>query len=141
MKVTQWKLDKRGKRYYHCTIADTTVVINVSMTTPWYIMDQLQNWASLLQDHIDKLPLSSEQMKEFQKKSLYRQVEIINETHPVYILYFHDIWCFCRWQTYTEPGDELDNGLGSSPTKRTSRTVVEAEEELEPAPDGVLARN
>ena len=104
-------------------------------------MDQLQNWASLLQDHIDKLPLSSEQMKEFQKKSLYRQVEIINETHPVYILYFHDIWCFCRWQTYTEPGDELDNGLGSSPTKRTSRTVVEAEEELEPAPDGVLARN
>merc|ERR1719410_3206793 len=80
-------------------------------------MDQLQNWASLLQDHIDKLPLSSEQMKEFQKKSLY------------------------RWQTYTEPGDELDNGLGSSPTKRTSRTVVEAEDELEPAPDGVLARN
>ena len=51
---------------------DTTVVINVSMTTPWNIMDQLQNWASMLQDHIDKLPLSSEQMMEFQKKSLYR---------------------------------------------------------------------
>ena len=42
------------------------------MTTPWNIMDQLQNWASMLQDHIDKLPLSSEQMMEFQKKSLYR---------------------------------------------------------------------
>ena len=53
-------------------VTDTTVVINVSMTTPWYIMDQLQNWASLLQDHIDKLPLTSEQMMEFQKKSLYR---------------------------------------------------------------------
>ena len=84
--VTQRMLDKRGKRYYHCTIADTTVVINVSMTTPWYIMDQLQNWASLLQDHIDKLPLSSEQMKEFQKKSLYRRVEIIN-TSCVYSLF------------------------------------------------------
>jgi len=96
---------------------DTTVVINVSMTTPWYIMDQLQNWASLLQDHIDKLPLTSEQMMEFQKKSLY------------------------RWQTYTEPGDEIENGLGSSPTKRTSRTIVESGDELDPAPEGVLARN
>jgi len=96
---------------------DTTVVINVSMTTPWNIMDQLQNWASMLQDHIDKLPLSSEQMMEFQKKSLY------------------------RWQTYTEPGDEIESGLGSSPTKRTSRTVLEAGDELEPAPEGVLARN
>jgi len=97
---------------------DTTVVINVSMTTPWYIMDQLQNWASLLQDHIDKLPLTSEQMMEYQKKSLY------------------------RWQTYTEPGDEIDNGLGSSPTKRTSRTLLESgADEVDPVPEGVLTRN
>ena len=46
-----------------------------------------------------------------------------------------------RWQTYTEPGDEIDNGLGSSPTKRTSRTIVESGDELDPAPEGVLARN
>ena len=46
-----------------------------------------------------------------------------------------------RWQTYTEPGDEIESGLGSSPTKRTSRTVLEAGDELEPAPEGVLARN
>ena len=29
--------------------SDTTVLLCVSMTTPWNIMDQLQNWASLLQ--------------------------------------------------------------------------------------------
>ena len=46
------------------------------MTTPWNIMDQLQNWASLLQDHIHKLPLSSEQMMEYQKKTLYRLVKL-----------------------------------------------------------------
>jgi hypothetical protein len=28
---------------------DTTVLLCVSMTNPWNIMDQLQNWASLLQ--------------------------------------------------------------------------------------------
>ena len=45
-----------------------------------------------------------------------------------------------RWQTYTEPGDDVDN-LGTSPTKRTSRTIIESGDELDPAPEGVLARN
>ena len=31
--------------------------------------------------------------------------------------------------------------MGSSPTKRTSRTIVESGDELDPAPEGVLARN
>ena len=43
--------------------SDTTVLINVAMTTPWNMMDQLQNWASLLQDHIDKLRLTAEQVQ------------------------------------------------------------------------------
>ena len=34
---------------------DTTVLLCVAMTTPWNIMDQLHNWATLLHDHIDKL--------------------------------------------------------------------------------------
>jgi dynein light intermediate chain 1 len=96
---------------------DTTVLINVSMTTPWNMMDQLQNWASLLQDHIDKLKLTAEQVKQLQAGS------------------------WRRWQTYTEPGDEQE---ASSPTKRTSRTVPGGEplqEELEPLPEGTLARN
>ena len=29
--------------------SDTTVLLCVSMTTPWNIMDQLQNWATVLQ--------------------------------------------------------------------------------------------
>jgi dynein light intermediate chain 1 len=29
--------------------SDTTVLLCVAMTNPWNIMDQLQNWASLLQ--------------------------------------------------------------------------------------------
>lgn len=96
---------------------DTTVVINVSMTAPWNVMDQLQNWASLLQDHIDKLPISAEQMQEYQRRSLY------------------------RWQTYTEPGDEIESSLGGSPTKRPSRTVLDSGDELEPTPEGTLSRN
>ena len=39
------------------------------MTTPWNIMDQLHNWATLLHDHIDKLTLSAEETKRLQNES------------------------------------------------------------------------
>lgn len=99
--------------------SDTTVLLCVSMTTPWNIMDQLQNWASLLQDHIDKLPLSGEDIKRYQLES------------------------WRRWQDYIEPGDEQE--LASSPTKKGRGGLVmgegEAEPELDPLPEGTLARN
>jgi len=41
----------------------------VAMTTPWNIMDQLQNWAIILQDHIDKLALSAEKTKQLKNES------------------------------------------------------------------------
>ncbi|XP_023345071.1 cytoplasmic dynein 1 light intermediate chain 1 isoform X2 [Eurytemora carolleeae] len=95
--------------------ADTTVLLCVSMTTPWNIMDQLQNWASLLQDHIDKLPLSGEEVKKYQTET------------------------WQRWQEYTEPGDEQEV---ASPTKRgRGLGEVEGEPDLEPLPEGTLARN
>ena len=50
---------------------DTTVLLCVAMTTPWNIMDQLQNWATLLHDHIDKLTLSAEETKQLQNESEY----------------------------------------------------------------------
>jgi hypothetical protein len=50
------------------TFPDTLVILTVSMTTPWAMLDQLREWASLLQDHIDKLPLSAEAIREYQHK-------------------------------------------------------------------------
>ena len=44
-------------------------VFTVSMTTPWNIMHQLQTWASMLQDHMDKLALSAERTKALQRES------------------------------------------------------------------------
>jgi len=48
---------------------DATVALVASMTAPWAIMDQLQNWATLLQDHIDGLALSAEKTKQLQNES------------------------------------------------------------------------
>lgn len=33
------------------------MILTVSMTTPWGILEQLQHWASVLADHLDKLKL------------------------------------------------------------------------------------
>merc|ERR1719322_1761932 len=93
------------------------------MTTPWNIMDQLQNWATLLHDHIDKLTLSAEETKRLQNENIR------------------------RWQSYTEPGDETDTG---SPSKRVSRNMdqsfserlnIGVDDDLLPLSEDTLARN
>lgn len=53
------------------TFPHTTVVFVVAMTTPWSLLEQLENWASTLQDHIDKLNIPSDQMQEFRMKCKY----------------------------------------------------------------------
>lgn len=50
------------------TYSDVTIMFVVSMTTPWNILDQLQSWAAILQDHIDKLKISSHDLEEYRNK-------------------------------------------------------------------------
>lgn len=40
------------------TFPHSLVIFTVAMTTPWGILEQLQNWAAVLGDHIDKLDLT-----------------------------------------------------------------------------------
>lgn len=50
------------------TYQDTMVMFVVSMTTPWNILDQLHSWAAILQDHIDKLNISSHELEEYRNR-------------------------------------------------------------------------
>ena len=50
------------------TYSSTLLMLTVSITTPWAMLDQLREWASLIQDHIDKLPFSAEAIREYQHK-------------------------------------------------------------------------
>ncbi|XP_065352686.1 cytoplasmic dynein 1 light intermediate chain 2 isoform X3 [Cloeon dipterum] len=97
------------------TFPDTMIMFSVSMTSPWAMLDQLQNWATILQDHIDKLNLSADFIQE-RKQSVLK-----------------------RWQEYMEPGDELE---ASSPMRHSTRTLEDdlLDEEL-PLGEGTLTRN
>ncbi|KAG1675117.1 Cytoplasmic dynein 1 light intermediate chain 2 [Nymphon striatum] len=77
------------------SIKNSLIMLVVPMNQPWHIMESLDNWAAVLQEHINRLKLSpddaNEQQQHFVKK----------------------------FQSYTEPGDELDSGA-TSPMKRTA---------------------
>ncbi|XP_063239700.1 cytoplasmic dynein 1 light intermediate chain 2 [Bacillus rossius redtenbacheri] len=93
----------------------TLVLLVVAMTTPWGVLQQLQSWAAVLEDHVDRLGLSADQLQDARRK------------------------CARRWQDYAEPGDELDQG---SPLRRTSRCLEDdAEAFALPLGEGVLTRN
>ncbi|KAJ8953663.1 hypothetical protein NQ314_007270, partial [Rhamnusium bicolor] len=98
------------------TFQNTLVILTVAMTTPWGILEQLQHWASVLADHLDKLKLDVDVRQN-------RRQHIIK-----------------MWLDYVEPGDELDP---ASPMKRSSRNLGDEEEDFDgsPLPEGTLTNN
>ena len=51
------------------TLANSLALFVVDMSRPWSIMESLQKWASVLRDHVDKLKISPEHMRELEQKS------------------------------------------------------------------------
>lgn len=51
---------------------NVTVMLCVSMTQPWQIMDSLNSWATILRKHCESLKLSADQRKEWEQKGLWR---------------------------------------------------------------------
>lgn len=99
------------------TFQHTLVILTVTMTAPWSILEQLQHWAAVLADHLDKLKLDMD-------------VRQNRRQHVIKV-----------WQEYVEPGDELDP---ASPMKRSSRNFGEGEDALDEhtsLPEGTLTNN
>lgn len=63
------------------TLKDTLIMLVVDMSRPWTAMDSLQKWASVIREHVDKLKIPPEEIKEMEQK-------IVRE-----------------FQEYEEPGD------------------------------------
>ncbi|XP_075877107.1 cytoplasmic dynein 1 light intermediate chain 2 isoform X2 [Nelusetta ayraudi] len=59
----------------------------VDMSRPWTIMESLQKWASVLRDHVDKLKIAPEEMRELEQKMVkafqeYGEPEDANPASP-----------------------------------------------------------
>ncbi|XP_036822677.1 cytoplasmic dynein 1 light intermediate chain 1 [Oncorhynchus mykiss] len=88
-------------------MADTMALLVVDMSRPWTVLDSLQKWASVLREHIDKLRVNPETLRDMEQR-LVRQ-----------------------FQEYTEPG-----GDHSASPKRRNPVAGEAEEECVVLPLG-----
>lgn len=66
------------------TFSDTTVLLTAAMTQPWDILESLQNWTLILEEHIQRLRLPEDQLEEHRNRVLK------------------------RFQDYLEPGSEID---------------------------------
>ncbi|KAL2084678.1 hypothetical protein ACEWY4_020196 [Coilia grayii] len=49
-------------------LANTMILLVVDMSRPWLAVDSLQKWASVIQEHIDKLRIVPETMREIEQK-------------------------------------------------------------------------
>ncbi|RMC08904.1 hypothetical protein DUI87_13898 [Hirundo rustica rustica] len=50
------------------SLQDTIVVFVADMSRPWTVMESLQKWASVLQEHIDKMKIPPEEMRHMEQK-------------------------------------------------------------------------
>lgn len=51
------------------SLPDCLAVFVADMSRPWTIMESLKKWAGVLRDHVDKLKISPEDMREMEQKS------------------------------------------------------------------------
>uniref|UniRef100_A0A8C7X7R1 Dynein light intermediate chain n=1 Tax=Oryzias sinensis TaxID=183150 RepID=A0A8C7X7R1_9TELE len=80
------------------SLPDCLAVFVVDMSRPWTIMESLQKWASVLRDHVDKLKIPPEDMREMEQRMVK------------------------AFQEYIEPED----GTPSSPRRATTSGEDEA---------------
>nr|XP_020655139.1 cytoplasmic dynein 1 light intermediate chain 1 [Pogona vitticeps] len=74
------------------SLKDTLIMLVVDMSKPWTALDSLQKWASVVREHIDKLKIPPEEMKEMEQKMVR------------------------DFQEYTEPGEDFP----ASPQRRNT---------------------
>uniref|UniRef100_G1QV77 Dynein light intermediate chain n=1 Tax=Nomascus leucogenys TaxID=61853 RepID=G1QV77_NOMLE len=96
------------------SLPETLVIFVADMSRPWTVMESLQKWASVLREHIDKMKIPPEKMRELERKFVK------------------------DFQDYMEP----EEGCQGSPQRRGPLTSGSDEENVAlPLGDNVLTHN
>ncbi|XP_031424597.1 cytoplasmic dynein 1 light intermediate chain 2 isoform X2 [Clupea harengus] len=97
------------------SLNDSLAVLVADMSRPWTIMESLQKWASVLRDHVDKLKIPPEDLREMEQRMMK------------------------AFQEYMEP--EQADSTPTSPQRRAPVVGGEDEGVLLPLGDNVLTHN
>lgn len=66
------------------SLPETLVIFVADMSRPWTVMESLQKWASVLREHIDKMKIPPEEMRELERKCKYNRIFVIGKLTSVY---------------------------------------------------------
>lgn len=69
------------------SLKDSVAVFVVDMSRPWSIMESLQKWTSVLREHVDKLKISPEDMRDMEQRSELLLLLLYLRVKPELILY------------------------------------------------------
>ncbi|XP_029445268.1 cytoplasmic dynein 1 light intermediate chain 1 isoform X1 [Rhinatrema bivittatum] len=66
------------------TVKDTLMMLVVDMSRPWTALESLQKWASVVREHIDKLKIPPEEVKEMEQQMVreFQEYEEPREDFP-----------------------------------------------------------
>uniref|UniRef100_A0A3Q2TJJ9 Dynein light intermediate chain n=1 Tax=Fundulus heteroclitus TaxID=8078 RepID=A0A3Q2TJJ9_FUNHE len=69
------------------SLPDCLAVLVADMSRPWTIMESLQKWASVLRDHVDKLKIPPEDLREMEQRMVkafqeYTEPEVATPSSP-----------------------------------------------------------
>ncbi|NP_001080155.1 dynein cytoplasmic 1 light intermediate chain 1 L homeolog [Xenopus laevis] len=95
------------------SVRDTLIMLVVDMSRPWLALDSLQKWASVIREHVDKLKIPPEEMREMEERIVR------------------------HFQEYVEPGDELP----TSPQRRNTSSDECDDSVILPLADDTLTHN
>nr|AAH75172.1 DLIC1 protein [Xenopus laevis] len=94
-------------------VRDTLIMLVVDMSRPWLALDSLQKWASVIREHIDKLKIPPEEMREMEEKIVR------------------------NFQEYVEPGEEFP----ASPQRRNTSSEERDDSIILPLGEDTLTHN
>ncbi|XP_069504913.1 cytoplasmic dynein 1 light intermediate chain 1 [Ambystoma mexicanum] len=95
------------------TLKDTLIMLIVDMSRPWTSMDSLQKWTSVIREHMDKLKIPPEEIREMEQKMVR------------------------DFQEYEEPGDDFP----SSPQRRNTSQEGRDDSVILPLGEHTLTHN
>lgn len=62
------------------SLSNTLLMITVDMSRPWNALDSLQKWASVAREHIDKLRVAPEMLRELEHRRESHTLTVIRRT-------------------------------------------------------------
>lgn len=80
-------------------LANTMILLVVDMSRPWLAIDSLQKWGSVVREHVDKLRIVPETMRDMEQRCKSGDARACSQEHFMTKLVHSDVLFVCKFYT------------------------------------------